>query len=59
MKRADGIQLEIITHLIETGVIKPIIDKIFTFEETQAALDYVEAGKTKGKVVITVKGHLS
>ncbi|CAO1610695.1 NADP-dependent oxidoreductase [Brochothrix thermosphacta] len=59
MKRADGIQLEKITHLIEKGVIKPIIDKIFTFEETQAALDYVEAGKAKGKVVITVKGHLS
>ena len=32
--------------------IKPIIDRVFPFEETKEALDYFGSGKVKGKVVI-------
>lgn len=53
--RADGYQLGEITKLIEAGVIKPIIDKVFPFEETNEALTYVESGRVKGKVVIKIK----
>lgn len=52
--RADGHQLGEITSLIESGVIRPIIDKVFPFEKTGDALEYVETGRAKGKVVITV-----
>jgi NADPH:quinone reductase-like Zn-dependent oxidoreductase len=52
--RAQGQQLSEITSLIESGVIKPIVDKVFPFEKTQDALAYVETGRVKGKVVITV-----
>ena len=44
-----------ITDLIESGVIRPLVDKVFDFQATNEALAYVEAGRTKGKVVIVVK----
>jgi NADPH:quinone reductase-like Zn-dependent oxidoreductase len=51
---ANGQQLAEITRLIEAGHIRPVIDRIFPFEETRQALAYVETGRTKGKVVIKV-----
>lgn len=53
--RAQGEQLGQITKLIESGVIRPVMDKIFPFEQTNEAMAYVEAGRAKGKVVIKVK----
>ncbi len=52
---ADGQQLGEITRLIESGKIRPIVDKVFPFEQTGDALAYVETGRAKGKVVITVR----
>jgi len=52
---ASGQQLDEITRLIEAGQIRPVVDRIFPFEETKQALDYVETGRTKGKVVIKVR----
>lgn len=53
--RADGNQLKEITKLINDGILKPVMDKVFPFEQTNEALAYVEAGRSKGKVVIKVK----
>ena len=53
--RAQGDQLSRITELIELGIIRPVIDKVFPFEQTNEALTYVETGRTKGKVVVKVK----
>jgi len=53
--RAEGHQLGEITKLIEAGIIKPVIDKIFPFNETNEALAYVEGGRAKGKIVIKIK----
>jgi NADPH:quinone reductase-like Zn-dependent oxidoreductase len=50
--KAQGEQLAKITSLIESGVIKPIIDKTYPFEQTNEAISYVESGRAKGKVVI-------
>ena len=52
---ANGGQLEQITALIEAGVIRPVMDRVFPFEKTNEALAYVETGRAKGKVVIAVK----
>jgi NADPH:quinone reductase-like Zn-dependent oxidoreductase len=52
--RADGIQLRKITALIEAGVIKPVIDRIFAFDQIADALHYVEQGRARGKVAIAV-----
>lgn len=53
--RAEGKQLNEITSLIEAGKIRPIIDRVFLFEQTNEAMSYVETGRSKGKVVVKVK----
>lgn len=53
--KANGSQLQEITRLIDAGAIRPVIDKVFPFEQTNEALAYVEAGRAKGKVVVKIK----
>ncbi len=53
--QANGKQLSEISSLIEAGVIRPIIDKVFSFEQTNEAMSYVESGRAKGKVIVRVK----
>jgi NADPH:quinone reductase-like Zn-dependent oxidoreductase len=54
--KADGDQLREITALIDTGTIRPVVDRIFDFESTREALAYVEQGRAKaGKVVVRMK----
>ena len=53
--RADGEQLSKITSLIESGAIRPVVDRVFPFEATNEALSYVEKGRAKGKVVIKIR----
>ena len=52
--RASGEQLEEIGALVDQGVIRPIVDKIFPLEGTADAISYVESGRAVGKVVIRV-----
>ncbi len=53
--RAEGSQLSKITALIDSGIISPVVDRVFPFEKTGEALTYIEGGHAKGKVVIKVK----
>jgi NADPH:quinone reductase-like Zn-dependent oxidoreductase len=53
--RADGAQLSEITSLVDAAVINPLMDRVFPFEATKEALAYVEKGRAKGKVVVTVR----
>ncbi len=53
--KADGIQLKEITSLIEAGTIIPVLDKVFPFSHINEALEYVESGRVKGKVVVKLK----
>jgi alcohol dehydrogenase len=53
--KANGGQLREITRLLDAGVIRPVMDRVFPFEQTNEALAYVEAGRAKGKVVIKLK----
>lgn len=50
--RADGAQLREITSLIESGAIRPVVDKVFPFQDTYQALAYADGGRAKGKVVV-------
>lgn len=52
--RANGEQLSKITSLIESGVIKSVVDRIFPFQSTNEAMTYLETGRAKGKVVISM-----
>ena len=53
--RANGEQLSQITSLIEVGIIRPVMDRVFPFEATNEALAYIETGRSKGKVVVTLR----
>jgi NADPH:quinone reductase-like Zn-dependent oxidoreductase len=53
--KASGAQLREIGPLLESGVIRPVVDRVFPFGSTQEALAYVETGRAKGKVVIRVR----
>ncbi|WP_331160492.1 NADP-dependent oxidoreductase [Rheinheimera pacifica] len=52
--RPDGAQLSDISKLLEAEQIKPVIDKVFPFEQAKDALDYLAQGRAKGKVVIKI-----
>ena len=52
--RADGAQLAEIAKLVDAGTIRPVIDSVFGFAETPAAMARVASGRARGKVVIQV-----
>ena len=53
--RADGDQLAQIGKLLETQRIRPVIDRVFPFEQAKDALDYLAQGRAKGKVVVQMR----
>lgn len=53
--RADGSALSEISNLIEIEKISPVVDRVFDFEQINEAIAYVEAGRSKGKVIVKIK----
>jgi NADPH:quinone reductase-like Zn-dependent oxidoreductase len=53
--KASGDQLREIGRLIDSRVIRAVVDRVFPFESTDEALAYVESGRAKGKVVVKVR----
>jgi NADPH:quinone reductase-like Zn-dependent oxidoreductase len=53
--RASGDQLREIGSLIDSGIIRPVMDRVFPFASTKEALVYVEKGRAKGKVIVKVR----
>jgi len=53
--RANGDQLAEITSLIDDGLIRPVVDRVFPFASTKEAMAYVEAGRAKGKIVVSLR----
>jgi NADPH:quinone reductase-like Zn-dependent oxidoreductase len=52
--KASGEQLQRISALLESGAVRPVIDKVYPLDAAKDALAYVDAGRSKGKVVIKV-----
>jgi len=40
---------------VESGAIRPVVDREFVFEQLPDALTYLEAGRARGKVVLRVR----
>ena len=53
--RPDGHQLAEIGGLLAAERIRPVIDKVFPFEQAKEALEYLAQGRARGKVVVKVR----
>src|SRR6202163_4962551 len=49
----SGSDLALLAELIEQGKLKATVDRTYPFAKITEALDYVESGRAKGKVVVT------
>ena len=56
MMMADTSQkdLTILAELMQSGKVKPVIDRTYKLSEVPAAIAYVEEGHARGKVIITI-----
>jgi NADPH:quinone reductase-like Zn-dependent oxidoreductase len=57
MMMADANQkdLSVLGDLMQSGKVKPVIDRTYKLSEVPAAIAYLEEGHARGKVVITVE----
>src|SRR6202022_3508576 len=57
MMMADANQkdLTVLADMMQSGKVKPVIDRTYTLSEVPAATAYLEEGHARGKVVITVQ----
>ncbi len=53
--QASGEQLATIATLIEGGEIRPVVDRVFPFAELNDAMAYIDTGRAKGKVVVSIR----
>src|SRR3954453_6165976 len=51
----DGSQLAEIGELLKAERIRPVIDKVFPFEQAKEALAYLEKGRARGKIVVQMR----
>jgi len=50
----NAADLVVLTELVESGQLTPAIDRTFPLPEAPAAVDYMTAGRARGKVVVEV-----
>ena len=54
MAESNKTDLNFLSELIQSGKVKPVIDKTYKLAELPAAIAYLEQGHARGKVAITV-----
>jgi len=57
--RASGPQLRTLADLYDNGALRPVVHRTFPFDETIDALAFVEQGRAKGKIVVTMPTHIT
>lgn len=48
---------ELLNDIIDLGYLKVVVDKVFPIEEIEAAHEYAESGKVRGKIAIIVSKY--
>jgi NADPH:quinone reductase-like Zn-dependent oxidoreductase len=54
LAQANKDDLDILRDMMQTGKLTPAIDKRYALTDTAAAIDYLEQGHARGKVIVTV-----
>src|SRR5436853_2132096 len=54
MADANGKDLTILADMMQSGKLKPVIDRTYKLSEVPAAIAYLEEGHARGKVIITL-----
>jgi NADPH:quinone reductase-like Zn-dependent oxidoreductase len=52
--RASGDQLRRISTLVDDGVLRPVVGRVFTFDQTPEALQSLASGGIRGKAVVAL-----
>jgi NADPH:quinone reductase-like Zn-dependent oxidoreductase len=55
--KANKTDLELLTDLLEKGIIKPVIDRRYSLDKTADAMNYLKQGHSTGKVVINIEAN--
>jgi len=50
----NGEQLDAISTMVNEAKIKPVIDKVYSFENAIEAYLYLATGRAKGKVILSL-----
>jgi hypothetical protein len=53
---ANTQDLQFLTELIEAGKVTPVVDRTYSLSEVPDAIRYLNAGRARGKIVISVRG---
>ena len=54
MAENDKADMNFLSELMQSGKVKPVIDKTYKLSEVSAAIEYLETGRARGKVAIVV-----
>lgn len=52
--KPDGLLLDTLRGWAEAGRFRPLVDRVFAFGDMQKAIEHVESGRTRGKVVVSL-----
>ena len=55
--RPDGEQLARLLELVRAGMVRGFVDRVMELSQGIEAMEYVETGRARGKVVLKVDGH--
>jgi NADPH:quinone reductase-like Zn-dependent oxidoreductase len=44
-----------LAELMESGAVRPVIDRTYPLAEAAEAIRYLEQGRSRGKVIVTVE----
>jgi NADPH:quinone reductase-like Zn-dependent oxidoreductase len=52
----NATDLDVLCRMVESGAIRPAVERTYPLAETPAAVEHVVAGRARGKVVVVVAG---
>ena len=56
MAKPDAVRLTELVGMVERGELRPVVERVYPFEEGGSALRHLEVDHTRGKVVVSMMG---